>query len=98
MRFIFAAGAIAFGALIIWAIYAGDFSAEGAWLVSHPWGIVSLSDLYLGFALTAVVIAGFERPRAAVLWIIPLPFLGNLWALVWFALRFPALWRRLRAQ
>jgi hypothetical protein len=58
-------------------------------------GIVTLADLYLGFVLTAVVIAGFERGFRAVLWILPLPFLGNVWAVVWFVVRLPELFRRL---
>jgi hypothetical protein len=85
----------AFAALIVWAVKTGDFRAEGAWLVSHAWGIVSLSDLYIGFLVSSVIIAFFEKPRAAALWIIPIPFLGNVWTLVWLALRLPALSIRL---
>lgn len=90
--------ALAFAALIAWAANAGDFSAAGAWLIRDPWGIVTLADLYIGFALFAIVIALFERKAwRAVLWIAPLPFLGNLWALVWLAFALPVLVRRLRA-
>ena len=51
--------ALAFAALIVWAAKAGDFSGAGTWLTSHPWGIVTLIDLYIGFAISAVVIALF---------------------------------------
>ncbi|MEO1701740.1 MAG: hypothetical protein AAFR71_06755 [Pseudomonadota bacterium] len=86
---------LAFAGLIVWAIMIGDFWAEGDWLVSNPWGIVSLADLYFGFFLSAVVIALFERPLAAAMWILPIPFLGNVWVVVWFVLRLPELKRRL---
>ena len=90
-RFLLLLLALAFAALIIWASLTGDFRAEGAWLTSHAWGIVSLADLYIGFLISAVVIARFEKPKIAALWIIPLPFLGNVWTLVWLAIRLPAL-------
>ena len=89
--------ALAFAALIVWAAKAGDFSGAGTWLTSHPWGIVTLIDLYIGFAISAVVIALFERRTwRAILWILPLPILGNVWTLVWLAFALPDLARRLR--
>lgn len=98
LRSLLGLAALTFAVLIAWAANAGDFSASGAWLVRDPWGIVTLADLYIGFALFAVVIALFERKTwRAVLWIAPLPFLGNLWALVWLAFTLPELVRRLRA-
>ncbi len=86
----------AFAALIIWAAYAADFWASFDAITADPWGLVTLADLYLGFLLSAVVIAGFERGWRAVFWIIPLPFLGNVWTVAWFVLRLPALVRRLK--
>lgn len=86
---------VAFAALILWAVISGGFRAEGAWLVSHAWGIVSLADLYIGFLVSSLLIAFFEKPRAAALWIVPIPFLGNVWTLVWLAWRLPELRRRL---
>jgi hypothetical protein len=88
---------LAFAALIVWAALSGDLRAEGAWLISHAWGLVSLTDLYIGFLISALVIAFFEKPIAAALWIIPIPFLGNVWTLLWLALRLPALRARLSA-
>ncbi len=87
-----------FAALIVWTVITGDFRAEGAWLVSHAWGIVSLADLYIGFMISSVIMAFFEKPKAAVLWILPIPFLGNVWTLVWLACRLPALRARLSAR
>lgn len=95
VRFVLSALGIAFAALIIWAVQTGDFAGEGAWLISNPWGIVSLADLYLGFIISATVIALTEGPRAALLWIAPLPFLGNVWTIVWLILRLPLLRQKL---
>jgi hypothetical protein len=88
--------ALLFASLIIWAIWTGDFWTEGAWLIRNPWGLVSLSDLYLGFLVQAILIFVFEPPRNRWLWIIALPFLGNVVTLLWLALRLPALHDRLR--
>jgi hypothetical protein len=88
--------AVAFAALIVWAIQTGDFWAEGSWLTRNPWGIVSLTDLYLGFLVVAVFMYVIEPGSARWFWIIPLPFLGNVWTLIWLAWRLPALINRFR--
>jgi hypothetical protein len=87
---------IGLAALIVLAVKSGDFWQAGRWLTSDPWGLVTLADLYLGLAVSAAVIALFERRLSAMLWIIPLPFLGNVWTAVWFVLRLPELARRIR--
>lgn len=87
--------AAAFLVLVLRAVVGGDFRAAGAWLLSDPWGLVTLADLYLGFILLSVVIALTERGWTALVWIVPLFFLGNLWAAIWLVLRLPALARRL---
>lgn len=97
LRIVLAVLAVCFAGLIVWAVMAGDFAAAGAWLTGDPWGIVTLADLYLGFLLSAVVIAAMERSWRAVVWIAPIPFLGNLWTIIWFILRFPALLARIPA-
>ena len=58
----------------------GNIAAEGAWLFAHPWGIVSLVDLYTGFALYSVWIAYREKSIVgAIVWIVLLMVLG-FWA------------------
>jgi hypothetical protein len=79
--------------LIANAVLNGNFSTAGAWLTSDPWGIVTLADLYLGFLLSAILIAIVERSWLAVIWIVPIPFLGNFWTAIWFVLRIPKLLR-----
>ena len=90
-----AAGAV-LAALIIRAIQVGDFWAAGNWLTTDIWGVVTLSDLYLGLFIAALAMALVEKGMVAVFWILPLPFLGNIWTALWVVVRFPELVRRLR--
>ena len=96
LRSIFLMLGVFLAGLIVYAVGKGDFWKEGAWLTSNAWGLVTLADLYLGFAVSAFFIAAYERRFQAVLWIIPLPFLGNVWTVVWLAARMPEIVRRLR--
>lgn len=96
LRSIYLLAGIGLAGLIAYAIGKGDFWQEGAWLTSNAWGLVTLADLYLGFAVSAFFIAAFERRFQSLLWIIPLPFLGNVWTVVWLAVRMPEIARRLR--
>lgn len=76
--------------LIALAAGIGDFGAAGDWLFSHPWGWVTLADLYAGFILIALVIGFFERSWVKrLVWIAPLFVLGNVWAALWLAWRRP---------
>ena len=70
-------GAAAMGVVLIYAFAQGDIAAEGARLLSMPWGIVSLVDLYVGFALFAGWIAYRESNWArALVWIALVMVLG----------------------
>lgn len=92
--------------LIVWAAtqsgsYAdgglhGNLFEQGGLIMAMPWGAVTLADLYLGFVLIGVVIFLAERNWVwAALWIAPLPFLGNVWAVVWLVVRLPHLAKQL---
>lgn len=96
VRAIVAALAAVLTALIVRAIQTGDFWAAGNWLTTDIWGIVTLTDLYLGLFLAAIAMALAEKPLAAAFWIVPLPFLGNVWTALWVIVRLPELARRLR--
>ena len=79
---------------IVWAVgvWEGGFIDAVGWLTSESWGVVTLIDLYLGFFFVAIFIWLLEPNRAiALLFILPLPFLGNVWAAAWMA------WRLARA-
>ncbi|WP_203291018.1 hypothetical protein [Maricaulis parjimensis] len=96
MRWILLLLSLVLTALIALAVGTGDFSAAGAWLVTDPWGRVTLFDLYLGFGLSALVIAAFERRIGpSLFWIAPIFVLGNVWTAIWFIWRLPKLWSRL---
>ena len=96
IRVVYAALGLGLAALIAAAIATGDFWSAGRWLMSDPWGLTTMADLYLGFAISALFIALFERRWTAVLWIVPLPVLGNVWTVVWLVVRLPQIARRLR--
>lgn len=90
VRILSALGGLILTAAIIWAILTADQSLGEAiaWLTSEPWGVVSLIDLYLGFFLIAVLIWLLEPNKIiALAFILPLPFLGNVWAAGWVAWR-----------
>jgi hypothetical protein len=80
-------GILAMTAVLVYGFVIGDFGAEGAQLLSMPWGIVSLVDLYVGFALFSCWIAYRERsPWVAVIWIVLMMILGFWTGAVYTAL------------
>lgn len=88
MRLVAGLLGIALTLLIVWAIAVGDFGAAGDFLLQKPWGIVTLTDLYIGFLLSAAIIYIVEANKVtALLWLIPIFVLGNVVTAAWFALR-----------
>ncbi len=74
------AGLLAMTAVLVYGFTLGDFSAEGARLLAMPWGIVSLVDLYVGFALFSGWIVFREKAwLPALIWLILMMVLG-FWA------------------
>lgn len=64
-------------AVLIYGFTVGDFAGEGGELLSMPWGIVSLVDLYVGFALFSVWIVYRERSAIrSIPWVILVMVLG----------------------
>ena len=62
---------------IIYAFVAGDFGMEGNQLLSMPWGIVSLVDLYVGFTLFSCWIVYREKSTIrSVIWVILMMVMG----------------------
>ena len=83
-------GGLALLAAIVWAIgvWDGSFMEAIRWLTSESWGVVTLIDLYLGFFFIAIFIWLLEpKLWIRLVFLIPLPFLGNVWAAVWMAWR-----------
>jgi hypothetical protein len=70
-------GVLAMTAVLIYGFTIGDFSGEGSQLMSMPWGIVSLVDLYTGFILFSMwIIYREESLPMAILWTIGMMVLG----------------------
>lgn len=64
--------------VIVYAFAFGNFTIEGTWLMTHPWGIVSLADLYVGFAIFSMWIVYREQSLArSIGWIALMIILGN---------------------
>ena len=70
-------GVLAMTAVLVNGFTVGDFSGEGSQLLSMPWGIVSLVDLYTGFVLFSGWIIYREKSLpVAILWTIAMMVLG----------------------
>jgi hypothetical protein len=71
------AGLLAMTGILIYGFTVGDFSGEGARLLAMPWGIVSLVDLYVGFALFSCWIVFREQAwLPSVIWVILMMVMG----------------------
>jgi hypothetical protein len=86
-KFIAFLGMLAMTAVLIYGFTVGDFSGEGSQLISMPWGIVSLVDLYTGFILFSAWIIYREKSLPiALLWTLAMLvlgfFAGSLYALI----------------
>lgn len=70
-------GLLAMTLVLIFAFTQGDFFTEGASLLSMPWGIVSMVDLYVGFTLFSAWIIYREKSiMTSVVWVILMMVLG----------------------
>lgn len=89
--------AVGLTGLIVWAGFTANFLDSFGRIVADPWGLVSLADLYLGFVATSLLVWLFEADRkVALMWIVPVYFLGNVVIALWLVIRLPELVRRLR--
>jgi hypothetical protein len=72
LAFLIMSGAILYGFLI------GDFAGEGGYLLSIPWGQISLIDVYIGFLFICAWIL-FREPSfwRALPWLILMMIFGN---------------------
>ena len=79
-RIISLLGLLAMTAVLVYGFTVGNFGVEGGKLLSMPWGIVSLVDLYVGFALFSCWIVYREKAvLPSVIWVILMMVLG-FWA------------------
>lgn len=80
-------GLFAMTAVLLNGFINGNFGQDGGELLRNPWGIVSIVDLYVGFALFSIWIALRERQvYAAIIWIVLMMvfgfFTGSLYVLI----------------
>jgi hypothetical protein len=95
LRILTAILGLGLAATIVWAFTAAAFWESFAVISADAWGKVTLYDLYLGFFLFALFIAWVERRAVpALLWILPIPFLGNIWTALWLVVR----WRKVHSR
>jgi len=84
--------AAAFSACIYWAINQKPLSESGALLISDPWGIVTLVDLYIGFIIFALFMFFTTTKKSSlIIWIPALMVLGNLVALIYIIFNYTKL-------
>ena len=70
-------GILAMTAVLIYGFTVGNFRNDGAELLQNPWGIVSLVDLYVGFALFSGWIIYREKSFGrSLVWVILMMVLG----------------------
>jgi hypothetical protein len=70
-------GLLAMTGVLVYGFAVGDFGGEGSQLLSMPWGIVSLVDLYVGFILFSGWIVYREKSIVrSVVWVILMMILG----------------------
>jgi hypothetical protein len=70
-------GVLAMTGILIYGFTVGNFSAEGSKLLSMPWGIVSLVDLYVGFTLFSCWIVYREKAVfPSIIWVVLMMVLG----------------------
>jgi len=70
-------GLLAMTGILIYAFTTGNFTQEGNVLLSIPWGIVSLVDLYVGFILFSGWIVYREKSLVrSIVWVVLMMVLG----------------------
>jgi len=72
---------------LVYALTTGHFAAEAALLVANPWGLATLVDVYVGFALFSCWIVWREQcKRRALVWVVLVLATGNIASTVYVLL------------
>jgi hypothetical protein len=73
---------------IVWATGLESLGDGFSKLLDHPWGVVTLIDVYAGFLFVAAWLWTVERSKAALaLWLVLLFCTGNAATLLYLTLR-----------
>jgi hypothetical protein len=74
-------GVLVMASVLVYGFTVGDFGGEGQILLSMPWGIVSLVDVYVGFVLFSGWIVYREKSLLrSIVWVTLVMILGNFTA------------------
>ena len=77
-------GVIAMSAALINGFVRGNFFEDGSQLLSNPWGVVSLIDLYVGFVIFSIWIVYRESSLVSmIIWVVLMMVLGFFTASVY---------------
>ena len=77
IKMLSALGILAMTAVLVYGFSVGDFASDGALILSNPWGIVSLVDLYTGFILfSAWIVFREKNPLVSFFWVVAMMVLG----------------------
>ncbi len=77
-----------FTGMVVWAGQDMNVREGFAWLLSTPWGVTTVVDLYLCFALIACWMAAVEENRKTVpFWVVSIFFLGSALMLIYLIKR-----------
>jgi hypothetical protein len=76
-KIIAALGVLSMTAVLVYGFTVGNFGADGGKILSNPWGIVSMVDLYTGFILFSMWIVYREKSVLhSAVWVILMMVLG----------------------
>ena len=72
-------GLITLSGALAYALATGHFYTDGSELLANPWGLATVIDIYVGFALFSCWVAWRESHFArASIWIVAIALAGNL--------------------
>ncbi len=76
-KWVSALGILAMTSVLIYGFTIGNFRSDGAELLTNPWGVVSMVDLYTGFILFSAWIVYREKSiLSAIIWVVLVMVLG----------------------
>ena len=72
-------GLAALSVVLVYALAAGHFSADAVLLLANPWGLATVVDIYVGFALFSCWILWREKNKGrAAAWVALVLATGNV--------------------
>ena len=84
IKFMAFIGVILMSVILIYAFVNGNFFEDGGLLISNPWGLVSLVDLYVGFILFSMWIIYRESSLfSKIIWVFLMMTFGFLTASIY---------------